>query len=288
VWQEKIRIEGPYNFDRVLERHSLDPLSNIDRKNRSIKVPVFLEQDPNVIDVTAVGTIEDPVFILTGGQQNAKDALIDRVSETFQWNVPLKQIHEHFQKTNLNELFKEHIGTPLVLDFDLFGCLIKCVIHQQLNLKFAYTLTERFVKTFGFEKDGVWFYPRPQTVAALTIDQLRELQFSGRKAEYVIGIAKAVVEGELDIESLKQDNNEEIFTKLIKLRGVGNWTIQNLLLFGLGRQNLFPTADIGIQNALKKLYKLEQKPTLEQMDQYKQGWEPYLSYASLYLWRSIE
>ena len=264
------------------------PLSNIDRKKRSIKVPVFLEQDPNVIDVTAVGTIEDPVFILTGGQQNAKDALSDRVAEIFQWNVPLKHIHEHFQKTSLNELFKEHIGTPLVLDFDLFGCLMKCVIHQQLNLKFAFTLTERFVKTFGFEKEGVWFYPRPRTVAALTVDQLRELQFSGRKAEYVIGIAKAVVEGELDIESLKQDTNEEIFTKLIKFRGVGNWTIQNLLLFGLGRSNLFPTADIGIQNALKKLYKLEQKPTLEQMEQYKQGWEPYLSYASLYLWRSIE
>ncbi|MCQ6281141.1 DNA-3-methyladenine glycosylase 2 family protein [Bacillus sp. EB600] len=288
VWQEKIEIEGPYNFDIVLERQSLDPLSNIDKKNRSIKVPVFLEQDPNVIDVMAVGTIEDPVFILTGGQQNVKDALIDRVSEIFQWNVPLKQIHEHFQKTSLNELFKEHIGTPLVLDFDLFGCLIKCVIHQQLNLRFAYTLTERFVKTFGFEKDGAWFYPSPQTVAVLTVDQLRELQFSGRKAEYVIGIAKAVVEGELDIESFKQDNNEEVFTKLIKLRGVGNWTIQNLLLFGLGRQNLFPTADIGIQNALKKLYKLEQKPTLEEMEQYKQGWEPYLSYASLYLWRSIE
>ncbi|WP_256237430.1 DNA-3-methyladenine glycosylase [Bacillus sp. EB600] len=288
MWQEKIEIEGPYNFDIVLERQSLDPLSNIDKKNRSIKVPVFLEQDPNVIDVMAVGTIEDPVFILTGGQQNVKDALIDRVSEIFQWNVPLKQIHEHFQKTSLNELFKEHIGTPLVLDFDLFGCLIKCVIHQQLNLRFAYTLTERFVKTFGFEKDGAWFYPSPQTVAVLTVDQLRELQFSGRKAEYVIGIAKAVVEGELDIESFKQDNNEEVFTKLIKLRGVGNWTIQNLLLFGLGRQNLFPTADIGIQNALKKLYKLEQKPTLEEMEQYKQGWEPYLSYASLYLWRSIE
>ena len=252
MWQERIRIEGPYNFDRVLERHSLDPLSNIDRKNRSIKVPVFLEQDPNVIDVTAVGTIEDPVFILTGGQQNAKDALINRVSEIFQWNVPLKQIHEHFQKTSLNELFKEHIGTPLVLDFDLFGCLIKCVIHQQLNLKFAYTLTERFVKTFGFEKDGAWFYPRPQTVAALTVDQLRELQFSGRKAEYVIGIAKAVVEGELDIESLKQDNNEEIFTKLIKLRGVGNWTIQNLLLFGLGRSKSFSNSGYRNPKCLEK------------------------------------
>jgi DNA-3-methyladenine glycosylase II len=286
VWQEKIQIEGPYNFERVLERHSLDPLSNVDRNNRIIKVPVMLNDEPYAVEVKAIGTIENPAFILKG--RDSQSPLMDRVSEIFQWNVPLNPILEHFQKTDLNELFIEHIGTPLVLDFDVFGCLLKCIIHQQLNLKFAYTLTERFVKTFGFEQEGVWFYPSPVTVAGLEVSQLRELQFSQRKAEYVIGVGKAVAEGELNLESLKQASEEEIFNHLIKLRGVGNWTIQNLLLFGLGRQNLFPTADIGIQNALKNLYKLEQKPTLEQMERYKKEWEPYLSYASLYLWRSIE
>jgi DNA-3-methyladenine glycosylase II len=288
VWQEKTQIEGPYNFDRVLERHSLDPLNNIDIKNRSIKVPVMLNEESHVVEVKAIGTIEAPVFILKGKNQTSQSALINRVSEILQWNVPLNPILEHFQKTDLKELFIEHIGTPLVLDFNVFGCLLKCIIHQQLNLKFAYTLTERFVKTFGFEQEGVWFYPSPKTVASLEVSQLRELQFSQRKAEYVIGVGKAAAEEELDLESLKQASEEEIFNRLIKLRGVGNWTIQNLLLFGMGRQNLFPTADVGIQNALKKRYKLEQKPTLEQMEQYKQEWEPYLSYAALYLWRSIE
>jgi DNA-3-methyladenine glycosylase II len=288
VWQEKIQIEGPYNFDRVLERHALDPLSNIDRNNRIIKVPNVLNDEPHVVEVKAAGTVDNPIFMLRGINQTFQSALMESVSEIFQWNVPLNPILEHFQKTDLHELFNEHIGTPLVLDFDVFGCLLKCIIHQQLNLKFAYTLTERFVKTFGFEQKGVWFYPSPETVAGLEVSQLRELQFSQRKAEYVIGVGKAVAEGELNLESLKHASEEEIFNRLIKLRGVGNWTIQNLLLFGLGRQNLFPTADIGIQNALKKLYKLEQKPTLEQMEQYKKEWEPYLSYASLYLWRSIE
>jgi DNA-3-methyladenine glycosylase II len=286
VWQEKIQIEGPYNFDRVLERHALDPLNNIDIKNRSIKVPVMLNEEPHVVEVKAIGSIDTPVFIVKG--ETEQSALIERVSEILQWNVPLKSILEHFQNTDLKDLFFEHIGTPLVLDFNVFGCLLKCIIHQQLNLKFAYTLTERFVKTFGFEQEGVWFYPSPKTVAGLEVCQLRELQFSQRKAEYVIGVGKAVGDGELNLELLKKASEEEIFERLIKLRGVGNWTIQNLLLFGLGRLNLFPTADIGIQNALKKLYKLEKKPTLEQMERYKQGWEPYLSYAALYLWRSIE
>jgi len=155
-------------------------------------------------------------------------------------------------------------------------------------MAFAMKLTERFVQTFGFEKEGVWFYPEPEVVAELTVEQLRELQFSGRKAEYVIGIAKEIVAGNLHFADLKEQSDEDIFKQLIKLRGVGPWTVQNFLMFGLGRPNLFPVADIGIQNALKKHYKLEAKPSIAEMEQFSKGWEPYLSYASLYLWRSIE
>jgi len=120
------------------------------------------------------------------------------------------------------------------------------------------------------------------------VEELRELQFSGRKAEYIIGIAKAVADGHLDLNALADKSDAEVMSTLIKLRGVGPWTVQNFLMFGLGRRNLFPMADIGIQNAIKKLYNMERKPTIEEMEQYKKAWEPYLSYASLYLWRSIE
>ncbi len=174
------------------------------------------------------------------------------------------------------------------MEFDPYGCLLKCIIHQQLNMAFAHTLSTRFVQTFGFEKDGVWFYPRPEIVARLQVEQLRELQFSGRKAEYVIGVAKEAVEGRLDFEKIKTMEDEEVLQHMVKLRGVGPWTVQNFLMFGLGRPNLFPAADIGIQNALKKYFDMDRKPTYEEMENLRQGWEPFLSYASLYLWRSIE
>lgn len=284
MWQENIQIEGPYNFDSVLARHFIDPLKNLSLENRSIKVPLAKSQQ--VVEVKAIGTVDEPVFSLTGSvdQEEARK----HIAEIFQWNTPLKPIHQHFQQTDLMQVFNEHYGTPLVLDFDLFGCIIKCIIHQQLNMSFAHKLTDRFVKNYGSEIDGVWLYPQPETVAGLTVEQLRELQFSGRKAEYVIGIAKEVVENGLDLEAIKHASDEEIFQQLIKIRGIGAWTIENVLLFGLGRPNLFPMADIGIQNAIKKLYGLEKKPTMEEMEKYKQDWDPYLSYASLYLWRSIE
>ncbi|QVY62336.1 DNA-3-methyladenine glycosylase family protein [Cytobacillus gottheilii] len=283
-----LTVEGPYNFDLVLSRLALDPLHVVDMEKRFVKVPLLIDKTPVVAKVQAFGTTDEPKFKISGIEEPYQKQAQQRIAAIFQWNIKLAPIHDFFIKTDLKEIFTDHRGTPLFLEFDPYSSLMKLIIHQQVNLKFAYTLTERFVRTFGFEKDGVPFYPLPETVAQLSIEELRELQFSGRKAEYVIGIGKAATEGYLQYEELKNMSDEEIYDTLIKLRGVGPWTVQNFLMFGLGRPNLFPTADIGIQNALKKLYDLPVKPTQEEMQIYAQHWEPYLSYASLYLWRSIE
>lgn len=286
MWEETVSITGPYNFDLALSRLSLDPLHNVDIANRMVKIPLLVDNKKAVAEVIGTGTLEEPEFLIRATAD--KDKTLQRLTEIFQWNTKLIHIHEHFQKTELKELFNQHYGTPIVLEFDPFSSLIKSIIHQQLNLKFAFTLTERFVKTIGEELDGVWFYPSPEKAASLTVEQLRELQFSGRKAEYVIGIAELAASGKLDFEKLKAQSDAEIAKELIKIRGVGPWTIENFLMFALGRPNMFPMGDIGIQNALKKYFNLEQKPTLPEMEQYKEPWNPYLSYASLYLWRSIE
>lgn len=288
MWQQVISIDGPYDFDALLQKHYFDPLKRMDRKKRSLKIPIIVENKPNVVEVAAAGTTESPKFHITCYHDADQAATVKRLSEMFQWDFSLQTVYDHFQATNLKEIFTEFYGSPLVTDYDPFGCLAKCIIFQQLNIAFAGTLIDRFIKSFGEQMDGVWFYPTPERVANLTVEQLRNLQFSTRKAEYVIGLAQAVVQGELDLEECKHLPDGEIFQKLIKIRGIGPWTIENFLLFGLGRPNLFPMADIGLQNALKQLYDLEQKPTIEQMEKYKQPWEPFQSYASLYLWRSIE
>lgn len=283
-----IEVNGPYNFDLVLDRLSLDPLNVLNKEERMVKVPLQMENQLVVAEVIGIGTTENPVFLIKGIENEIIHAAIKRLKEVFQWDRCLLDIHEHFQQTILKDIFIEHYGTPLVLDFYPYSCLLKCIIHQQLNLSFAHTLTERFVTTFGNEHNGVWFYPPPKKIALLKVDDLKALQFSGRKAEYVIGIANEIVKGNLDFSTFYHKTDEEVMNILIKLRGVGPWTVQNFLIFGLGRQNLFPLADIGLQNALKKHLNLEKKPTKEQMEKWTPTWEPYLSYASLYLWRSIE
>lgn len=286
MWEETVAFSGPYDFDLALSRLWLDPLHTVDIEKRLVKVPLSFNNKKVVAEVIGKETLEKPEFIVRA--EHEKERTLERLSEIFQWDVKLIHIHEHFQTTELKDLFIEHYGTPLVREFDPFSSLIKSIIHQQVNLKFAFTLTERFVKAFGEELDGVWFYPSPEKVAQLTVEQLRELQFSGRKAEYVIGIAEMTASGQLDFEKMKTMPDGEVARELIKIRGVGPWTVENFLMFALGRPNLFPMGDIGIQNALKKYFNLEEKPTPAQMEKYKEPWNPYLSYASLYLWRSIE
>ncbi|KAA0566784.1 DNA-3-methyladenine glycosylase 2 family protein [Bacillus sp. CH30_1T] len=287
--KRNVKVEGPYDFDRVLERLALDPLNAVDQIDRSVKVPYYLpEGKGEVIKVQATGTTEEPEFSITFENEENLEEKQNRISNIFQWHTGLRDMHEHFLQTDLKPIFEEHIGTPIILEFDPFATIIKSIIHQQLNLKFAFTLTHRFVTKYGCQKDGVWFYPSPEKVACLTVEELRELQFSQRKAEYAIGIGQKVASGELDLDKLAEQPDEEVIKELTKIRGIGPWTAQSFLLFGLGRPNLFPKADIGIQNAIKKLFQMDQKPTMDELDQFSASWHPYLSYASLYLWRSIE
>ena len=238
-----------------------------------------------VYKVQATGTTESPTFKIEGPKNEQQ---LQNIKEIFHFDRSLEPINTHFVSTNLATLFKEHRGTPIIKEFSLYATLMKSIIHQQLNLSFAHTLTTRFVHTFGEQIDGVWFYPKPEIIGKLQVENLRELQFSTRKAEYVIGVSQAIANGELNLEALALLDDESIIQTLVKYRGIGPWTAGSFLLFGLGRPNLFPLADIGLQNALKKLWTTDEKPKAHEISSHFPQWSPYLSYASLYLWRSIE
>ncbi|MDN3450253.1 DNA-3-methyladenine glycosylase [Planococcus sp. APC 3906] len=270
-----------YDFDRVLERLSLDPLHAVSLSERLVRIPM---PEGNIVAVKAEGTSENPVFLLEGMEMGQ----LEHLSEIFHFNQSLEPVAEHFSGTSLALLFEQHKGTPLVREFSLYGALMKSIIHQQLNLSFAHTLSSRFVQTYGHEKEGVWFYPEPGKIAALQPEELRKLQFSTRKAEYVIGLSQAVASGTLRLDELAQKSDEEAAAELVSYRGIGPWTAQSFLMFGLGRPNLFPLADIGLQNALKIQWARADKPKAEEILQHLPEWSPYLSYATLYLWRSVE
>lgn len=288
MWTEKIRLHHIYDFDYCLKRFAMDPLIKLDFKNREVNVPIKINDEKHVVTVKATGTTASPEFLVSGASELKQKELISRVTDLFQWEVDLDQVTQHFLDTNLEQLFYAHAGTPIVRDFNLYYSLMKGIIHQQLNMKFAYTLSTRFVEKYGEKHEGVWFYPDPATVAKANYEELRELQFSQRKAEYVIDTSKRIAEGELDLTALSRKNRDEIMDRLVKIRGIGPWTAENWLLFGLGRQDELPVADIGIKNALKFYFQKEKKPSVEEIRQWSDEWNPYQSYASITLWRSID
>ncbi|RKQ31422.1 DNA-3-methyladenine glycosylase 2 family protein [Oceanobacillus halophilus] len=277
-----------YDFDYTLYRISFDPLIAVNLNERSVRVPLVLDGEKHIVHLEAVGTTNEPQFIVRSTDINRKMDIIYYIYDLFQWHVDLTKIHNHFKGTNLDELFRQFPATPIVKDFDLYFSLMKIIIHQQLNMKFAFVLSTRFVEKYGEKVDGVWFYPTPEKIANISIDELRKLQFSGRKAEYVIDTSKKIAEGKINLEGFRKKSDKEIFSELIKIRGIGNWTIENWLMFGLGRKDYLPQADIGIQNAVKTYWNMDRKPTMDELTEISREWEPYRSYASLTLWRSIE
>ena len=288
VMNEEIKIQGPYNFKQALNRLGIDPLSQISIEKQSIKIPLIIEENEILVNISQTGSIESPVFKIETKDIIDEVKLINRLNEIFHWDVPLETIYAHFQGTDLAELFQQFRGTPFICDFQLYGCLMKTIIHQQLNMAFAIVLTNRFQQQFGREREGVWFYPSPEEVSKLTVNDLRALQFSQRKAEYVIDCSKLIADGLLNIDSLKRMDDEEVIERLTAIRGIGRWTAENFLMFGLGRLDLFPVLDIGIQNGMKKYYKTEKKPPKEEMIEKSEAWKPFRTYASLYLWESLE
>lgn len=279
---ETISLPFVYDFDGALERLAGDPVNSVDLVGRSIRVPM---EEGNIVMLQATGTKESPSFIINGTLNKAQ---MNEVKAIFHFDQSLDKIAVHFKETDLAPIFIEHEGMPLVRSFSLYGTLMRSIIHQQLNMSFANTLSMRFVEAFGSETDGVWRYPSPERIAALEVETLREMQFSTRKAEYMIGLSQAIADGSLDLEKYRRMDDEEVTAKLTAYRGIGPWTAQSFLMSGLGRPNLFPVADIGLQNALKILWGLDKKPSKDEIISRFPEWSPYLSYASLYLWRSIE
>lgn len=287
MWKEKVVVDGPYDFDRALRRLAFDPLVAADLKTRTLNVPLWVDGKPVTAEVKGMGSTGSPRFQVSG-YGDPKEKVLARLAEIFKWDRPLSAVAEHFALTDLKPLFQLYRGNPFVCEFSVYRSLMKSIVHQQLNMKFANVLTERFAKTFGFQQQGVWFYPQAEKVAELPVDELRKLQFSQRKAEYVIDTSKMIVEGRLSLEKLKQMTDEEALKTLVNIRGVGKWTAESVLLFGMGREDLLPAGDVGIQNAVKKLHGYSEKPKAEWLREVGQKeWSPYRSYASQYLWESL-
>jgi DNA-3-methyladenine glycosylase II len=213
--------------------------------------------------------------------------------EWFDLDQDLREFYQvASQDKVLKKLAHKYYGLRIMCIPDLFEALVWAIMGQQINLTFAYTLKKRFVELFGesltFEGETFWLFPSFDKIASINVDDLRKLQFTSRKAEYIIGIAKAMENGELTKELLLQKKDYQQMQKsLMMIRGVGAWTTDYVMMKCLHDASSFPVADVGLHNALKNQLGLERKPTIEEIKEYAVDWEGWQAYATFYLWRSL-
>lgn len=179
------------------------------------------------------------------------------------------------------------IGVP-----DLFEALCWGILGQQINLAFAYTLKRQFVEKFGdfIEWNGrnYWIFPAYEKIAKLTTKDLADIKMTVKKSEYIIGIAQLMASGELSKDKLlKIDNLIEAEKSLIKIRGIGPWTANYVLMRCLRFTSAYPIADVGLHNAIKHLTDSKNKPTKEELLKLSSRWENWQAYATFYLWRVL-
>lgn len=192
----------------------------------------------------------------------------------------------------LNTLVNKYYGLRIIGIPDLFEALTWAIIGQQINLAFAYTLKKRFVESFGekiiYNEKDYWIYPEPEVVSKLQVSDLTKLQFTTRKAEYVVGTAKLLASGEINKEELlKIKNYNQIRDILLRIRGVGKWTADYVMMKCLKVPEAFPIADVGLHNALKLQLELTKKPSIEEIEKISINWKGWEAYATFYLWRSL-
>jgi DNA-3-methyladenine glycosylase II len=196
------------------------------------------------------------------------------------------------QDNILQTLAVKYYGLRIIGISDLFEAITWAIMGQQINLKFAYTLKKRFIENFGekliYMDKSYWLYPTPEKIANLHIDDLRKLQFTSRKAEYVIGAAKEMASGRLSKEMLMniRDPKKQHET-LLSLKGIGAWTADYVMMKCLLETTAFPIADAGLHNAIKKQLNLDGKPKQDQIIELAKNWSGWEAYATFYLWRSL-
>jgi len=190
-------------------------------------------------------------------------------------------------------LLKKVIDNTVLEDINraesVYESLLRSIISQQLSVKVAATIHGRFIKLF---KDQ---YPAPEQLLKMDIEVLRSAGLSRQKASYVQNVANFFIkENLLNQQDWKGEKDEEIIEKLITIKGVGKWTVQMILMFTLDRPDVFPIDDLGIQQAMIRLYKLEDKYTKDRQGkkdlrkkllQISEPWSPFRTLACRYLWR---
>jgi DNA-3-methyladenine glycosylase II len=165
---------------------------------------------------------------------------------------------------------------------DAYGALVRSIVGQQLSTKAARTIYERLTEIFGGRT------PTPRELLDVDPELIRDAGLSRAKVSYLRDLAEHVEDGELDLQSLPELDDDEVTAQLTAIKGLGRWTVDMFLIFHLGRPDVLPVGDLGIRRAAQIKYGLRELPDAAKLEEIGEPWRPWRSLACLYLWTSLD
>lgn len=217
---------------------------------------------------------------------NSEDPeVIEKVKYIFDTERDLQEFYDAVKDDSiLAKLNSQLCGLRIPSTASVLEALIYAIIEQQLALKIAWIMEHRLIRKFGESVENHFAFPPPEGLASASIEDLRAIGLSTRKAEYVKGVAQAVVDG-LDLEALKNKPNEEVINTLMKLRGVGIWTAEYCMARGMHKLDAIPADDLGLRKAIGRLYFRREIASSEECRRVAEKWKGWRGYASFYILR---
>jgi len=192
------------------------------------------------------------------------------------WETAKKELSDN--DIILSRIINKFDDLELISRGDIFFTLIRSIIGQQISVKAASTVWSRFTEKVG--------EITPENILSVDFEDLRSCGLSQKKTEYVIGISESWHEYSL-FDWNKMDD-EEVIEKLIKLRGVGKWTAEMILIFTLLRPDVFPIGDIGMIRGIEKSYNSGVRMSNDELYALSEKWKPWRTVACCFMWRTVD
>ncbi len=159
---------------------------------------------------------------------------------------------------------------------------MRAIMFQQLAGAAALAILNRFIAIYADSK-----FPTPAQVLATPDEVLRKAGVSRQKMVYLKDLAAHLESGALNFRRIARMDDEKVIEELTRVKGIGRWTAEMFLMFNLGRPDVFPTDDLGLQNAMMKHFRMRKRPKRSRLIKLGERWRPYRTAATWYMWRSL-
>jgi AraC family transcriptional regulator of adaptative response / DNA-3-methyladenine glycosylase II len=286
-----LTLPADYRVEDVLAYHGRDPLSLSERVTGSTLFKAMVVEGLEVVLAIAfqdglghgrVLSPPDPDPAIMAGIHQKAVRMLGLGTDPARFQRFVAQLP-------LQDVVGVRPGLRIPLTADVWESLVWAILGQQVNLAFAYAMRRRLTALCGGElQHGLRTHPVPAQVAALDPADLKPLQFSRSKAEYVVGLARKVADGSLPLEQLPDGSATSAALRLGAERGIGPWTTHYVLMRGCGFGDCVPLGDAGLTLALQRHLGLDHRPTVKETAEFMAPFAPHRSLATFHLWASLK